>query len=174
MSEWSGRAIAWFTLIIVLLTFVIVVCRYLFNSGWIMLQETVMYLYAWIFLLGIAYTLKHDEHVRVDIFYQKFSSQKKAWVNLLGTVFLIFPMVGFMFYSCWDYVLNSWEILEQSPDAGGLAFVYLLKSGIFVFCFLLLIEGIAQFFLALASILAKQDLNEEHDKKLSIDDFHKG
>ena len=67
-SEWTGRGIAWLTLLMVLVTFVVVVMRYVLNVGNIQLQESIIYMHSFIFLLGAGYTLKHDGHVRVDIF----------------------------------------------------------------------------------------------------------
>ena len=91
-SELSGRFIAWLTLFIVLITFIVVVLRYVFDYGSIAMQESVTYLHAFVFMLGAAYTLKHDGHVRVDIFYRKMSARKKAWVDLLGTFLLLYPV----------------------------------------------------------------------------------
>ena len=143
ISEISGRFIAWLTLFIVLITFTVVILRYSFDFGSIALQESITYLHAFVFMLGATYTLKHDGHVRVDIFYRQMSSTKKAWVDLLGTLFLLFPVCLFIFISSWDYVLTSWSMNEESSEAGGLAFVYLLKTTLLVMPVLLLIQGIA-------------------------------
>ena len=114
ISEISGRLIAWFTLLIVLVTFMVVVLRYVFDFGSIALQESISYLHAFVFMLGAAYTLKHDSHVRVDIFYRKMSMIKKAWVDLLGTLLLLFPVCLFILFSSWDYVFTSWSQFEES------------------------------------------------------------
>ncbi len=147
ISEYTGRLISWLSLLMVLIMFFIVVLRYAFNIGWIAMQESVMYLYAISFLLGIAYTYKNDGHVRVDIFYNKISHYRKAWVNLLGILFLLLPMSAFIIYSSWDYVMESWSVFEESGDAGGLKYVYLLKSNIILMALLLIIEAIAQILL---------------------------
>lgn len=144
INEYTGRLISWLSLLMVLITFTIVVLRYGFNIGWIAMQESVMYLYATSFLLGIAYTYKHQGHVRVDIFYAKMSYLTKAWVNLLGIILLLLPMTFFIFYSSWGYVMDSWSVMEESGDAGGLTFVYLLKTNILLMALLLTIEAIAQ------------------------------
>jgi TRAP-type mannitol/chloroaromatic compound transport system permease small subunit len=144
ISKVVGQFISWLSLLMVLITFAIVVLRYGFNMGYIAMQESVMYLYAISFLLGISYTFQADQHVRVDIFYNKMSVKQKAWVNLLGVVFLLLPMTTFIFYSSWAYVINSWEVMEESGEAGGLAFVYLLKSNILIMAILLGIEAMAQ------------------------------
>lgn len=143
ISEASGRVIAWLTLFIVLITFIVVVLRYAFDIGSIALQESISYMHAFVFMLGVAYTLKHDGHVRVDIFYRKMSASKKAWVDLLGTVLLLFPVCLFIFISSWDYVLTSWSQLEESGEAGGLAYVYILKTCLLIMPVLLMLQGVA-------------------------------
>jgi len=143
INERMGNAISWLSLAIVLLTFSIVVLRYGFNIGWIWMQESVTYMYAWIFMFAAAYTLKHEGHVRVDIFYQQFSELQKAWVNLLGGLFFLFPMFIFIGWVSFDYVVSSWKIREASGEAGGLAFVYLLKSSLLIMPLLMLLQGSA-------------------------------
>lgn len=153
ISEVSGRLIAWFTLLIVLITFMVVVLRYVFDIGSIALQESISYLHAFVFMLGAAYTLKHDSHVRVDIFYRKMSKIKKAWVDLLGTLLLLFPVCLFILFSSWDYVFTSWSQFEESGEAGGLAFVFILKTTLLIMPLLLMLQGTA---LALKSLLLIQ------------------
>lgn len=141
LAETTGRLLAWLTLAMVLTTVTIVILRYLFNSGSIALQESVTYLHATVFMLGAAYTLKHDAHVRVDILYQKLTPRGRAWVDLLGTLLLLFPVCLFMLYSSLDYVASSWAIQEGSREAGGLDGVYLLKTAMPVMAILLLLQG---------------------------------
>jgi len=143
INEWAGRSVAWLVLAMVLITFAIVVLRYGFNFGSIAIQESVVYLHCFIFMLAIGYTLKHDQHVRVDVFYQYFTERQKAWVNLLGNIFLLLPVCGFLIYGSWDYTINSWQILEQSPEAGGLPLVYILKTLIPVMPILLALQVFA-------------------------------
>ena len=144
ITEFTGKAIAWLTLLIVITTFAIVLLRYGFSLGWIAMQESVIYAHGAIFMLGAAYTLKHDGHVRVDIFYQKFSAKQKALVNLFGTLFLLMPVCIFIFYVSIDYVLLSWEILEKSKEPGGLPAVYLNKSLILLLVITLILQGVAE------------------------------
>ena len=150
IAELTGRSIAWLTLGMVLITFAVVVLRYGLQIGSIALQESVTYLHAIVFMLGAAYTLKHDSHVRVDIFYQKVSPQTRAWTNLLGTLLLLFPTCGFIFASSLDYVASSWSIQEGSRETGGLDGVFLLKTVIPLMAVLLLLQGCS---LALRSAL---------------------
>lgn len=150
VSELSGRFIAWLTLFIVVITFLVVVLRYMFDIGSIALQESITYLHAFVFMLGAAYTLKHDGHVRVDIFYRNMTTTNKAWIDLLGTILLLYPVCLFIFITSWDYVFTSWSQLEESGEAGGLAYVYLLKTTLLLMPLLLMIQGTA---LALKSLL---------------------
>lgn len=142
-SELTGRAVAWLTLLMVLLTFIIVVLRYGFDSGWIALQESVTWLHATVFMLGASYALKRDSHVRVDIFYQKFSSHGRALVNLLGSLLLLLPVCLFIFQASWDYVLEAWTIGENSAETGGLPALYLLKSLLLIMPSLLILQALA-------------------------------
>ena len=144
ITESLGRIIAWLTLIMVIVSFAIVVLRYGFNLGWIAMQESVLYLHGFVFMLGAGYTLKHDGHVRVDIFYQKFSARKKAMVNLFGALFLLLPVCIAIFYVSFDYVAASWRIMEKSSEAGGLPLVYLNKSLILALAVALPLQGFAE------------------------------
>ncbi|WP_343074935.1 TRAP transporter small permease subunit [sulfur-oxidizing endosymbiont of Gigantopelta aegis] len=125
ITVFAGQSIAWLTLLMVLTTFAIVVLRYGFEMGWIAMQESVIYMYALVFLIGIPYTLKEDGHVRVDIFYCHMKPRRKAWVNLLGAVFLLLPVTLFIAWISWDYVAASWSMKEQSGEAGACrGFIY--------------------------------------------------
>lgn len=157
ISVWSGQIISWLTLLMVFLTFSIVVLRYGFETGWIGMQESVVYMYALVFLIGIPYTLKHDGHVRVDIFYSKMQPRSKAWVNLLGTLLLLIPVTVFIAWVSWDYVAASWTLKEESGEAGGLPGVYLLKSAILLMTALLLIQGVSQLLFNIAFLWRKQE-----------------
>lgn len=155
ISVWSGKFIAWLTLLMVFTTFAIVILRYGFEIGWIAMQESVVYMHALVFLIGIPFTLKYDGHVRVDIFYSKMSERSQAWVNLLGTVFLLFPVTLFIAWISWDYIIASWEMGEESGEAGGLPGVYILKSSIVLMTALLLVQGLSQLLISLATIWYK-------------------
>lgn len=138
-----GRWIAWLLLAMVLLTFLIVILRYFFAIGSIAMQEAVLFMHATVFMLGAAYTLREDAHVRVDVFYRNFSQRGRAWVNLLGTLLLLLPVCAFILWSSLDYTLNSWRLLEGSREAGGLPGVFLLKTLIPLMAGLLAIQGLA-------------------------------
>jgi TRAP-type mannitol/chloroaromatic compound transport system permease small subunit len=151
LSIATGRLAAWLTLAMVILTFVIVVMRYVFDTGLIWLQESVTWMHAVVFMLGAAYTLQKEEHVRVDIFYREMSEARRAWVNLLGVIIFIFPLCGFLFFAGFEYVQASWSIGETSREAGGLPypFVPLLKSALLVMPIAVSLQGLS---LALKSL----------------------
>lgn len=138
-----GHFIAWGSLTLVLLMALIVVLRYGFNIGEVSLQEAALYNHAILFMLGIAYTYQQDQHVRVDVFYTHASPKRKAWINLLGTVILILPSMIFILWTGWDYVSASWTIQESSAEAGGLAYLYLLKSLILIMACLVILQSLA-------------------------------
>ena len=144
-SDICGRVIAWLALPMVLVTFVIVLLRYVFDLGWIWMQESVLWMHAAVFMLAAAYTLNRDEHVRVDIFYRGFDARRKALVDVLGTLLLLLPMMLFLIVSSFDYVADSWMRHEGSREAGGLPFpaVPLLKSMIPLAAALLIVQAVA-------------------------------
>ncbi len=106
------------------------------------LIETQWYLFDLVFLLGAAYTLQHNEHVRVDVFYARFGRRGKAIADLIGTVFFLIPFSVLVLYFSWEAVAQSWAVRETSPDPGGLI-RYPIKSMILVSFVLLILQGIA-------------------------------
>jgi len=144
LSELTGRAVSWLTLAMVLLTFLVVVLRYVFSLGWIAMQEAVVYLHAAVFMLGAGYTLRHDGHVRVDILYRRLGPRGRAVVDLAGALLLLAPTCIYVLWSSWDYVAASWALREGSREAGGLPWVYWLKTLIPAAAVLLLLAGVAQ------------------------------
>ncbi len=142
LNEWIGRSVAWLTVGMVLITLGVVVARYGFSLGSIAVQESVTYLHATVFMLGAAYALRHDQHVRVDIFYREASPRRQAWVDYLGVLFLLLPTCAYVFLVSMDYVAAAWQIKEGSREAGGLPLVYLLKTLIPAAAVLVAIEGL--------------------------------
>lgn len=168
VSEWTGRGVAWLTLAMVAVTFAVVVLRYLFNVGWIAMQESVTYLHALVFMVGAAYTLKHDGHVRVDIFYRRMPPRGRAAVDLAGTCLLLLPVCVFIFWASWDYVAGSWSLLEGSREAGGLPGVFLLKSVIPLMAGLLAVQGVALALRSLLLLTGHPEFAPEHDGSREI------
>ncbi len=143
MNEKVGRAVAWLTLAMVLITFTVVVLRYVYAIGWVWLQESYVWLHGVVFMLGAGYTLLHNGHVRVDIFYRPKDPRYKAWVDLLGSLLLLTPMIVVVTAVSFGYVVESWSRFEESREAGGLPGLFLLKSVILGFCLLLGLQGLA-------------------------------
>jgi len=150
-SEWTGQAVSWLVGALVLLIVYDVAMRYLFQAGSVGLQELEWHLFAVIFLLGAAYTAKHDAHVRVDILYDstRMTPKHRALVNITGTVFFLWPFCVLIIYSSWPFVANSFAISEGSPDAGGLPYRFLLKAAIPLGFALLALQGVANLIHAL-------------------------
>lgn len=148
--DFTGRTVSWLALAMVLTTFIVVILRYLFDSGSIALQESVTYMHAILFLVGAAWTLKQNAHVRVDILYNRCTKKTRALIDLLGSLLLLLPLVSFIAYISWEYVLDSWDVMEGSREAGGLPGVFLLKSFILVMSALLVVQAVANMFAALS------------------------
>jgi len=153
----TGRATAWLTLLMVLVTFLIVVLRYAFGIGAIWLQQSLTWMHAAVFMLGAAYTLQDDGHVRVDIFYRDMSERHKAWVNLLGVLFLLFPLSGFFVYESFNYVVAAWKIGETSRDAGGLPYpaIPLLKSILILMPVAVALQGLSMLLNSVSTIFRR-------------------
>lgn len=126
----TGHAASWLTLAMVIGTFVVVVFRYAFDTGVLWLQEAVTWMHAVVFMVGAAYTMQREEHVRVDIFYREMSERKQAIVNLLGVIMFVIPLCVFFVISSYGYVADAWSSREVGLNAGGLPypFIPLLKS----------------------------------------------
>jgi len=143
-SEWLGRSLSWLILAMMLIQFLIVVLRYVFSFNSIAMQESVMYMHAVVFMLAAAWTLKHDGHVRVDIFYRAMTPRRKALVDFCGSLFLLLPVMVFVILSSTGYVSKSWRIFEGSPDSGGIPGVFLLKTLIPLFAGLMIMQALVE------------------------------
>lgn len=130
ISMLTGKAAAWLTLFMVIVTFVVVVMRYVFDAGLIWLQESVTWMHAAVFMLGAAYTLQQEDHVRVDVFYRNMTPKRQALVDLTGVIIFLFPLCFFLGWKSFDFVAASWSLHEASRESGGLPYplIPLLKS----------------------------------------------
>lgn len=127
----------------VLAASVVVLLRKVFDIGLIGLQESVTYMHAIVFMLAAAWALQRGAHVRVDIFYRRFSQSTQAWIDILGSLFFTLPLMIFIGIGSWDFVGESWRIQEGSTDSGGLAFVFLLKSLLPLMAFTVCLQALA-------------------------------
>lgn len=166
LSDTIGRAASWLALVMVLVGAFNAIARYLgrfmglqlSSNSWLELQ---WYIFSLLFLLGAAYALRHDAHVRVDVLFAKLSDRGRAWINLLGTVLLLLPFCIFMLLVSWPTVRNSWSIREVSSDPGGLP-RYPLKAFILICFVLLLLQGIAELIREVAAL--RGHVPAEHDR----------
>ena len=160
LNEWIGRGVAWVTFGLVMVVFVDVVMRYVFNTSFVFTQELEWHLFGFIFLIGAGYTLLHDGHVRVDIIYQRLGSKAKAWINLIGSLFFLFPGCAMVVITGWKFTINAWRIMEGSPDPGGIPFRFLIKGTIPVGFGLLFLQGISLFLHSLLQILGEEETQD--------------
>lgn len=142
-SRFIGRWLRWLAVLLVLLQFVVVGMRYLFASTSTMLQESVLYTNATLFMATAGYAYLVNAHVRVDIAYFGASPRRRALIDLLGIVFGVLPLCGVMVWFGWPYVRASWANLEGPLFFGGIPAVYLLKSLILAFPILILLQSLA-------------------------------
>ncbi len=139
----TGRVVRHLVIAMMLLQFVVVLMRYLFGISYIFMQEGVLYMHAFLFMLAAGYTLMIDKHVRVDIFYGRLGPRGRAWTDLLGGLVLLLPPLLVLIYYSWPSVRNSWAIFEGAISVGGIPASFLLKTLIPAFCLLLILQGIA-------------------------------
>ncbi|HDN27240.1 MAG TPA: TRAP transporter small permease subunit [Thioploca sp.] len=182
LSEWTGRLIAWLVLLMVLIIVYQASMVALFSIGSVALQELQWHLFALVFLLGAAYTLKHDDHVRVDIVYQSrwMDDRGRAWIDFLGGLIFLIPFCLLVITASWQFVYNAfatckgysdsgelrglWAFVYQtsitcegSPDPGGLPYRFLLKAAIPVGFALLMLQAIANSLSSLLYLLEHQE-----------------
>jgi TRAP-type mannitol/chloroaromatic compound transport system permease small subunit len=158
LNETVGRAAAWLLLVMIAVVFLVVLLRYGLGWGRIWLQEAYLWLHAAAFLLGAAYTLRHDGHVRIDVFYARAGARARAWIDLAGGAVLLLPFLGCVLISSLPYVETSWSQLERSREPGGLPGVFLLKTLIPLMALLMLLQGLALMGKAWLGLRGRSDL----------------
>ena len=150
LNEKVGFGVSWLTSLLVLVVCYDVFTRYLLRNSIVAVQELEWHLFSVIFLVGAAYTLKHNRHVRVDVFYTRFSEQTRAWIDFTGSLIFLIPLCILAIWTSRTFVVTSYMIGETSPDPGGLPARFVLKSAIPIGFALLLLQGVA---LAASSLL---------------------
>ena len=143
-NEKIGILTSYLVIPLILITFFVAFMRYALDFGSIAIQEITIYLHALIFTVGASYTLKNNMHVRIDIFYNKFSDNLKKNINLFGTIFFLLPSCLLIFITSFNYVISSIMLLESSKEAGGLPILYILKSYILLMVFTLFLQAISE------------------------------
>ena len=127
-SEFIGKVSAALMILLLINVFYDVIARYFFQASSIGLQELEWHLFASMFLLGIAYTLKEEGHVRVDVIYEKLSEKNRAWINCIGCLLFLLPFCALVIWYGYDFALESYHLNETSGDPGGLSHRWLIKS----------------------------------------------
>jgi TRAP-type mannitol/chloroaromatic compound transport system permease small subunit len=138
-----GKGAAWLILFMMLVQFALVLLRYVFGTGSLFMQESVIYAHAVVFMMAAAWALADDRHVRVDIFYGSASPRRKALIDLFGVVFFLLPMCWLVWWVGYPYVARSWAVLEGSRETSGIPAVFLLKTVILLFAVTLALQGVA-------------------------------
>lgn len=149
-----GRAAAWLTVFMVLVTAAVVLMRYVFDAGQIWLQESVVWMHAVVFMLGAASTLRAEQHVRVDVFYRAMPRRRKALVDLVGVVVFLLPVCVFLGWTSIDFVAQSWSVHEASREPGGLPypFIPLLKSVLLLMPVTVALQGLSMLLRSLRTL----------------------
>lgn len=153
VSGFFGWLAGWLCVAMILVVFYDVIMRYAFAAGSVAMQELEWHLFAAMFLFGAAYTMREDGNVRVDVFYARMTERKKAFINLFGTVFFVFPMCLLIIYSAFDFVSYSFKIGEISSDPGGLRYRFIIKAVLPLSMGLVLLQGVGVIFRNLLIIL---------------------
>ena len=151
----TGKLVSWITVLLTVLIAIDVVIRYIFQFTFVWMIETEIYLFGMLFLLASGYTFANDTHVRVDVFYAKFSKKQKAWVDLLGGALLLIPWCYVVIVTSWYYGLASFQMNEGSAQPGGLPALYILKFCITIGFTVLSIQAVSQMLKALQVLLKK-------------------
>ncbi|WP_020535699.1 TRAP transporter small permease subunit [Lewinella cohaerens] len=144
LNERVGRCVSWLTLGLVLLVFTNVSLRYVFNLPLAWSKELEWHLFALIFLFGAGYSLRHDRHVRVDLFYEKADKADQRRINFWGTLIFLIPWCLVLIYSGWNAAVDAWKMGERSPEAAGLPNLWLIQFALPLGIGLLLLQGIAE------------------------------
>ena len=148
-----GKIASWLILLMIFLSSMIVILRYVFEIGVVAMQELLIYSHGMLFLFYAALALKDDAHVRVDIFYRELSDKKRRMINIFGNLFFLQPFAWIILLFSFEYVYFSWSINEISPEPGGLPFVYIFKSSLIIFPVLLILQSISE----LTKLIFKND-----------------
>lgn len=172
INDRIGRAVTWLSLGMILVGAYNAVARYMDRHlGTALSANTYLelqwYMFSVLFLLGAAWTLRHDAHVRVDVLYSRLNVRSRAWIDLLGSLLFLIPFSVLMIWTSWPSVVESWELKEMSPDPGGLP-RYPLRAVIPLAFFLLLLQGIAVVLKKIALLRGETTGKEEevHEEKI--------
>lgn len=163
LNQFIGHSVSWLAAVLVIVIVADVLLRYLFSITSAASFELEWHLFAVLFMISAGWTLKENRHVRVDLFYQNFSTKGKAWVNFLGSLFLLLPFCVVAIGESIGFVVSSYAFAETSADPGGLPARYLIKSTIPLSFFLLLLQGIREVMDSLLIISNQNEVTKFHN-----------
>ena len=155
INKYAGYLSAFLVIFMTINVFVVVLLRYLFGISFIWMQETYVWMHAYIFMIGAGFTYLNDDHVRIDIIYKSASPFYRAIVDLIGNLILLLPFLYIIWIFSYPFVYKSWQMGEISREAGGLSMLYLLKFAILLFVILLFIQAISKIINSFLKIINK-------------------
>lgn len=153
-----GQIFSWLSLGIVVVCFTVVVQRYVFAISFVWMQDLYIWLSGAMFTAVAGFALLRDDHVRVDIFYRPAKVQKRALVDLIGSVVFLLPFTWIVFSYSMPFVERSWSLMEGSANVGGMPGLFVLKSFIIAFAVLLALQGIAMICRSVLILRGRSDL----------------
>ncbi|MZR31514.1 TRAP transporter small permease subunit [Sneathiella litorea] len=159
--NWTALKVRWLTVAIVLLGVTNVFLRYGLSLSYAWIQDLVVYFHVAVFMVGGAYISIKDGHVRINIFYSNFSNKVKKYINSITYIVIVAPFFIYLHYAAYNYVINSWKILEASSSYGGLDAIFILKTFIWIFSYLMVFASI---YVAFGNATSEEapHTNEEH------------
>ena len=155
INKFAGYFCSFLVVFMTFNVFLVVVLRYLFGISFIWMQETYVWMHAYIFMLGAGFTYLNDDHVRIDILYRNASQTYRAFIDLIGNVFFLLPFLYIIWSYSFPFVYKSWQMNEISREAGGLSMLFLLKLAILLFVILLFIQSISKIIISFINIIKK-------------------
>ncbi|THB72436.1 MAG: TRAP transporter small permease subunit [Desulfobacteraceae bacterium] len=163
LNQWVGSVVVTTAVFLFIgIIFSNVVMRYVFNTSFVFMAELEWHVFAFIFLLGAGFTLLHDGHVRVDIFYSMMNEKQQAWVNFFGVLLLLIPSCYLVLTTTVPWVIDAYKVGETSIDPGGIPARFLIKAALPAGYFLMLIQGLLLAVRSLLIIMGHpvEDLND--------------
>jgi TRAP-type mannitol/chloroaromatic compound transport system permease small subunit len=157
VSGFFGAVAAVLCLAMIGVVFFDVVARYAFRGGSLALQELEWHLFAAMFLLGAAYAMREDAHVRVDVFYAHMSVRRRALVDLVGTLCLVLPVCTVILFGSVDFVGYAYSIGEGSPDPGGLPYRFIIKAALPLGYALVVLQSLAVVIRCVETLATRED-----------------
>lgn len=172
LNGWIGRLSRWLIIVMVAIGAYNAIARWATREVGIALSSNALnemqwYLFSVVFLLGAAYCLREDVHVRVDVLYERLSPKGRGWIDLMGSLLFLLPFSVLMIQVSIPAVRNSWSIFETSPDPGGLP-RYPLKTLLIMAFVLLFLQGLAQIVRAIERIRGDGEDGPKHEHGIRV------